>query len=72
MEMVTIYHPELDATETVNVGLAGVLKESGWEEIPEGVAALDEIDSVIEGIPRSEAMPEKKSPKKKTAKKESD
>ncbi len=74
MEMVTIYHPELDATETVNVGLAGVLKESGWEEIPEEVAILDEINEVIEGVPRSEAMPEKKSPKKKTTKpkKESD
>ena len=74
MEKVTIYHPELDATETVNVGLAGVLKESGWEVpgLDDVVAEPDEIE-VIEGVPRSEAMPEKKSKKKVTKpKKESD
>ncbi len=77
MEMVTIYHPELDATETVNVGLAGVLKSSGWEfKTPlDPLETLDEIDKVIEGVPRSVAMPEQKSPAKKKAtkpKKESD
>ena len=77
MEMVKIHHPELDVTETVNVGLAGVLKASGWEFTvqPDVLETLDEIVEVIEGVPRSEAMPmpEETKPKSKPkTKKESD
>ncbi len=71
MEMVTIYHPKLDATETVNVGLAGVLKKSGWE-IAEAVAETDQEEETIESIPRSEAMPEKSTKPKTKKAKESD
>ena len=68
MEMVKIYHPELDVTETVNVGLAGVLKESGWE-VPDGVAQMDDpVEEIQEAdsIPRSEAMPTVTLPKSKS------